>query len=147
METFMQKCGLLCCNNVVYIEDFHPRSQDASSCIPYEFVPMSYLLLLFVHLFLDGMLQISLTLCPCSPIMQSNARRNHRFLFEMMLWYPKVHLDLAKEHVYFFFPIDGLFIRHQNTHLVEPTNYHKQVVMSLLVYQHYGKSTTLHIYI
>ena len=40
-------------------------------------------------------------------------------------WYPKFHPDLSKEQVYCFFPADGLFTWHQNTHLIEPVNYHE----------------------
>jgi len=39
-------------------------------------------------------------------------------------WYPKVHLDFLKEHVFFFF-FDGIFTSHKNAHLVEPVNYHE----------------------
>ena len=40
-------------------------------------------------------------------------------------WYPKVHLELLKEHDYCILSLDGLFTRHENAHFVELVNYHK----------------------
>jgi hypothetical protein len=46
--------------------------------------------------------------------------------------YPKVHLDLFKEHACYFLSFDGLFTKHKNVHLVEHIHYQEEIVMSFL---------------
>jgi len=46
-------------------------------------------------------------------------------------WYPKVHPNMFKEHIFCFLFFHGLFTKHNNELLAKPVNYHKQIVMSL----------------
>jgi hypothetical protein len=66
-------------------------------------------------------LQLGVHLFPkCSP------KRIEKYgipILDDVLWYPKVHPYLFKEHVCWFLSFDGVFTRHKSAHLIEPVIY------------------------